>query len=335
MVDDQAKVGESATGGINIELKFADYDDLLETAMAAAWQTATKTGAGSSNDIDFAAAGGGVQVITGQAADWSSFVVGAWVRVKSASNSENNGVFKVTATDSTTLTVANTAGVSETSSTATVNQNMLRNGTTKKSLFIEKQFQDLTDVNLSFTGMRVDTWSLSIDAEAIISGGFTFLGEGAAAGASLAGSVTNASANQLMNASNNVGTLTEGGAALTTPLRTVTVQINNNLRGLPAVANSQNIGVNYGRAEVTGTITAYFQDLTLYNKFINQTGTSLVVPVTDPGGNTIVVSILNMKMSEGNPAAGGINQDIVLPLTFNGLRDSTTSAVLQIDSLAV
>jgi hypothetical protein len=212
---------------------------------------------------------------------------------------------------------------------------MLRNGTTKKSLFIEKQFQDLTDVNLSFTGMRVDTWSLSIDAEAIISGGFTFLGEGAAAGASLAGSVTNASANQLMNASNNVGTLTEGGAALTTPLRTVTVQINNNLRGLPAVANSQNIGVNYGRAEVTGTITAYFQDLTLYNKFINQTGTSLVVPVTDPGGNTIVVSILNMKMSEGNPAAGGINQDIVLPLTFNGLRDSTTSAVLQIDSLAV
>lgn len=72
----------------------------------------------------------------------------------------------------------------------------------------------------------------------------------------------------------------------------------------------------------------------MYNKFVNQTGTSLVVPVTDPGGNTLVFSVLNMKFSEGNPAAGGINQDIVLPLNFTGLRDATTSAVLQIDSLA-
>src|SRR5262245_59835881 len=116
MKDAQVQVGVDAQGDINIELRFADFDAILECALASTYATATKTGAGTSNNINFATSGGGVQVITGQSGDWNSFTVGAWVRVKSASNQANNGVFKITAKNSTQLTIANAVGVTEASS---------------------------------------------------------------------------------------------------------------------------------------------------------------------------------------------------------------------------
>src|SRR4029077_15036615 len=97
MKDAQVQVGVDAGGDMNIELRFADFDAILEVALASTYVSASKTGAGTSNNLAFAVAGSGVQVITGQAGDWNSFTVGAWVRVKLAAQTLNNGVFKVTA----------------------------------------------------------------------------------------------------------------------------------------------------------------------------------------------------------------------------------------------
>lgn len=331
MIDDQTKVGESASGGFETELKYADYNDILEVGMASTFAAQSVVG---SSDVSFAAPGSGVQVITDGGSGFGSFLVGAWVRVKNASNAANNGVFEVTAQTSSTLTVRNPNGASEASSSATINQNNLRNGSTKQSLFIEKQFLDLTDVNIWYTGMRVASMNFGVTADQIVTFGASFLGKQAFSGASVAGTVTNASANQVMNATSNVGTLVEGGASLATAIQSATMEVNNNLRALRGVGSSGAIGINFGTIGVSGQIGVYFEDLTMYSKFLNQTQSSLSIPVTDPDGNSIVLSILNMKFSDGNPEAGGINQDVILPMDYNGLRNATHSAVFQIDSLA-
>lgn len=334
MKDSQVQVGVDAQGDINFELRFADFEAIFECALANTFSTATKTGAGSANNIAFAAAGAGVQVITGQSGDWNSFTVGAWVRVKSASQAANNGVFKITAKTSTTLTVANASGVVEATSTATVSQKTMRNGTTKQSLLIEKQHQDLTNNYTNFRGMRVAGLSLSLQTESIVTGTVRFMGKsGNLATATVSGSLTNASANDSMTASLNVGSIVEGGAALSTAIKSITLDLNNNPRALAAVGQVAAIGVNLGSIALTGRVEAYFEDQVLLTKVYNHTSSSLQFQLTDPQGNAFVFTLAQLKWS-GNQTNPGIDQDAMLPLDFSCERNPTDNYMIQIDALA-
>jgi hypothetical protein len=334
MKDAQVQVGVSAEGDINFELRFADFAAILRCALASAFVAQSTTGAGTSNNFAFAAAGGGVQVITGPAAWTANYIVGAWVRIKLAANALNNGVFKITAKDSTTMTVANATGAAESASVAVIAQNTIRNGTTKRSLLIEKQYEDLTNNYISFRGMRVGRLSLSISTEQIVTGTVSFMGEqGYLGSATVSGSLTNASANDSMSASTNVGTVYENGVALATALKSLKIDLNNNLRSLAAIGHVAAIGVNMGSLQISGTIEAYYEDQILLAKVFSHASTSLSFLLTDPQGNTFVFTLAQLKAS-GNPNDPAIDQDVMLPLEFSGEKHSTDLYMIQIDALA-
>lgn len=334
MRDAQIQVGVDAGGDINFELRFADFAALFRCALASAFTLQSTTGAGTANNFGFAVAGAGVQVITGPAAWTTNYIVGAWVRVKLAAQALNNGVFKITALTSTTMTVANSTGVAEATSVAVIAQNTMRNGTTKRSLLIEKQYEDLTNVYVNFRGMRVSGLSLSIQTENIITGTVRFVGQqGRVAAATVSGSLTNASANDSMTASTNVGAIFEGGVLLSTALKSISFDLNNNIRPLAAMANVAAIGINQGSIQLTGRVEAYFEDLALYTKVINHTSSSLQFTVTDPQGNAFVFTLAQLKWT-GNPNDPGMDQDVMLPLEFSAEREPTANYMIQIDALA-
>lgn len=334
MRDGQVEVGVSAGGDINFELRFTDFQTLFKQALRSSWVTATKTGAGSLNDLAFAAAGGGVQVITGPSGWTTNFVLNAWVRVKSAAQSANNGVFKISAKNSTTLTIANSAGVVEANSTAVITMKYLRNGTTKQSVLIEKAYEDLSSTFEYFPGMRVSGFSLNIQSEQIVTGTFRFIGkQGFTSSATVSGSLTAAASDDSMNASVNVGNILENGASLSTALRSVTIDYNNNPRALQAIGNKAAIGVNLGSITITGRVEAYFENLTLLEKVRNHTVSGLSWRLTDPAGNVMIFNVGRLYFS-GNPTNPGINQDAMLPLDYSAERELTDSFMLQIDALA-
>ena len=332
MKDAQVQVGVDAGGDINFELRFTDFEATLEAALASTFVAATFTGAGG--NLDFAASSGGTQVLTAPAATWNSYIVGAWVRVSGA-NANNNGVFKITAKTSTTLTIANAAGTLQADADgASVKQKTMRNGTTKQSLLIEKQYEDLTNVYENFRGMRVAGLSLNIQTEEIVTGTVRFIGkQGFAAAATVSGSLTSPSANDSMTASLNVGNIVEGGASLSTAIKSITLDLNNNPRALAGVGNVSAIGVNLGSVMITGRVEAYFEDLTLLNKVRNHTSSSLEFRLTDPQGNVFVFTLAQLKWS-GNPANPGIDQDVMLPLDYSCERQPTDNYMIQIDALA-
>ena len=334
MKDAQVQVGVDAQGDINFELRFADFETILEAALASAFTAVSTTGAGTASNFGFAAAGAGVQVITGPAAWTTNYVVGAWVRVKLAANALNNGVWKITAKTSTTLTVANATGASEANSVAVIAQKTMRNGTTKQSLLIEKQHEDLTNNYTNFRGMRVAGLSLNLQTESIVTGAVRFMGKsGNIATATVSGSLTNPSANDSMTASLNVGSIVEGGAALSTAIKSITMDLNNNPRALAAVGNVAAIGVNLGSIALTGRVEAYFEDQVLLTKAYNHTSSSLEFRLTDPQGNAFVFTLAQLKWS-GNQTNPGIDQDAMLPLDFSCERQPTDNYMIQVDALA-
>ncbi len=334
MRDGQVEVGVSAGGDIPFELRFTDFQTLLEVAMSSTWAVASKTGAGSLNDVAFAAASGGTQVITGPSGWTTDFVLHAWVRVKSAAQAANNGVFQITAKTATTLTIANTSGVSETDSSAVITMKYLRNGITKQSVLIEKAYEDLSNTFEYFTGMRVAGFSLNVQAEQIVTGTFRFMGkQGFTSTATVSGSLTSASNDDSMNASVNVGNILENGASLSTALKSLTLDFNNNPRTLQAIGNKAAIGVNLGSIEIKGRVEAYFENLTLLDKVRNHTVSGLSFRMTDPDGNVMIFNIGRLYFS-GNPTNPGINQDAMLPLDYSAEREQVDSFMLQIDALA-
>jgi hypothetical protein len=295
------------------------------------WSSATFTGAGG--NLDFAASSGGTQVLTAPAATWDNYFVGAYVRISGA-NANNNGVFRITAKTSTTLTVNNATGTLQADADgATVLQKMARTGTYKHSFLFEKNFGDITQFT-SFRGMRVSTWALNVEAEQIVTGTFGFMGERALrAGTTVSGSVTPASADPIITATANMGRLEEGGVTLATKIRRVNFNLNANARQLTAVANKFPIGINMGSFEITGTVEAYFEDATMLDKMVNHTNSSLVFEFDDADDNRTIITITNLKFTSGWPVGAGLNQDVMLALDFTAIRDSVSNSMMQVDVL--
>jgi hypothetical protein len=82
------------------------------------------------------------------------------------------------------------------------------------------------------------------------------------------------------------------------------------------------------RLMVTGTVTAYFQDLTLLNKFINGTTTSLEFKLSD-GAHSIDVVIPNVYYTG---AVHNVTNDnpVTLSLPFRAIYDSSTASVISL-----
>jgi len=188
-------------------------------------------------------------------------------------------------------------------------------------------FKNCTPVNLD----------LSIAAEQDIAGTWGFMGGTPLAVATASvNSVTKivANTNPMMAASFHVGSILENGATLDDIyIQSVALSINKTPRRISAVGSSWGASIGFGSWSITGTLNAMFTGPSFYTKNLNNTATSLVIPVTDSSGNTIIITIGNMKFLDYNMNAAGKDQDLVQSLTFQGLLDTTYDCGIQFDFL--
>lgn len=334
-VPDLVQVGVDAQGEVGFELSYGAFDDWLLSALCATdtdWTTPfSKTGAGSAGDIQFTAP----STIACASATFTPLRVGQYIRVASATNPANNGIFKIATVAATTLTVVETTLANENSSTATITGSMIRNGTTEHSFLLEKKFGDIDEYD-AFPGMEIGQLSLDVRTEQIMTGSFTWNGKYAVAATNTldtAGGYDAATTADVMNATANVGTIQKNGSALATFLQSIQLQVNNNLRNKLAIGNNYAIGIGRGVVAVTGTITAYFEDLVLLNHIRNHDAISLHFRVADAAGNTYLITMPRIRATGGDPNAGGQNQDVVIPFGFQAVRDPTTGCTIQLDKL--
>lgn len=329
LIEDVIEVGAGSSGEFQFEHKFGDFDKLIEAALGMDFVAMTFTGTAN---LSFAASGAGVQVVTGPAATFTNYVDGTYVRVSGA-NAANNGVFRITAHASTTLTYTNATGTLQASTSATVAVKYSRTGTNKKSFLFEKSFADIARF-ISFRGMRVGTMALNFESGQILTGSFGLVGAGAfSAATTVSGSVTAASTNIVSAASSNMGRIEEGGIVLTTKIKSAKINLNTNARQLTGLGSKFPIGINYGSFDITGTIEAYFEDAALYDKFIAHTDSSLVVEIIDAADHRTIFTVANLKFTNAMPAGAGLNQDAMVSLDFVAKRNATTNAMMQVDIL--
>ena len=327
MVSDLIQTGAGASGGVNFEWSYGEYDDLLQGVLFGTWGNL----AGTTGEATITATFAATTITASTGTPFANIVAGQWVRISGAVNAQNNGWFKVaTATSSTVLTFAALTFTAEVGTASVkVQAGRLKNGTTQRSFTLERYNADLTQFT-TFKGMTAQSLALSIKPGAVLTGSIEFMGKDAvrAATTALPGTTTASLTGTVYNGVSNVANILEGGAAIaTTAITAFDLSINNNLRGQQAIGTLGYVGIGNGVSAITGSIGMYFADGTYYDKFLAAAASSLSLRIENgSGGVGYVLTLPNIKYTDASYPTPGINQDIIVTLPFQALRDTTTDA---------
>jgi hypothetical protein len=206
----------------------------------------------------------------------------------------------------------------------------LKVGTTLKSFSIEDYASDIDQARL-FTGMAVSQGQFSIAPNQMITSTFSFVGKDGTISQSEK-SVNAASTNTPFDSYSGAITLGNTGGALSS-LATVTsvdFSVNNALSPTFVVGSDSTPQLEFGRAVIEGSISAYFEDAALINRFLDETETAFKVTVNDPtGGNEYGFFFPRVKFNSANAEVGGPESRMVA-IDFVALYDATEGSNLTI-----
>jgi hypothetical protein len=270
-----------AGGDIVVDLRKGDYDNFLESAFMSAFADsatiATLTATGSA----------GVATLTFATQTIPPFPVGSAITVAGVTPSGYNGTYTVTACTATSVSYANATTGSQTVA-GTIKNRALKIGSTAKSFTIEDAAADIAQFRL-FTGMTVNTVAISIKPNAMIAATFSMIGKDMSiSGTSVDPTKDASSTNQPFDSYS--GAMAIGNASATGGLTSVAIitgidfSVTNSLAPTFVVGSATTPQLEFGMATVEGTITAYFEDASLINRFVNETTSAFQVTVNDPSG---------------------------------------------------
>jgi len=194
-------------------------------------------------------------------------------------------------------------------------------GTTPTYFSIEDYAADIDQARL-FTGMTVNTMAVSMAPNAMVTATFGMIGKDMTIGATE--KTLNAGAgNEPFDAYSgdiklgNVGSL---GSALTL-ITAMDFTLTNSFAPTFVIGEDTAPDLEFGTAALEGTVSAYFEDAVLINRFLNETESSLEVSVGD-GTNTLTFTLPRIKINSADVGVDGPTSRIV-NLSFTALRDDS------------
>ncbi len=201
-------------------------------------------------------------------------------------------------------------------------------GHTDRSFTIESWFADLVQSEM-YTGMKPGRASLSLPATGMATVDIEFAGQNVQTFTTEQFTSPNAAPTFGVTAAVN-GVLLLGSTQMTA-VRDLSIEINGNLGGAPVVGSNVIPNQFPGRVEVTGQFSAYFDDVTQRDAFLNETEQSMVVVLTtDNSAAADFISITLPRIKIGgaakNDAADGIVQTIPFQALLNGSGGTGTSS---------
>ena len=215
---------------------------------------------------------------------------------------------------------------------STFSTNVLKIGTTTKSFSIEDAATDIAQFRL-FTGMTVSSMAVSIKPNQMVTGTFSMIGKNMTiSGTSVDAVKTAASSNQPFDAYSGTLKIADAGGVLASSaiVTGFDFTLNNALAPTFVVGSSTTPQLEYGMATVEGTITAYFEDAALINRFLNETQTALEVSVDDPTGVSDYTFLFPRVKINGASVPVDNPTSRIISLPFVALYDTTEATNIKL-----
>jgi len=321
----------SVEGTIGGELALQAHDDFIEAALGGAWaNTVTNaTDIGVTNPDQVVRATGSFLT--------EGFRPGDVVALSGLAVGGDDGNYLVTAVTALAMTLVNldgsTIGITTEAAGAGPGVDLVGDrveiGTTKAFFTMERGFLDIAQYEV-FRGVTINSMAVDVQPENVptISYGVLGLDFDEATGTPLDGTPTAAPSNEAMSPFE--GGIYENGTLIAI-LTGIAFTLENGRTSQGAIGQNSAVDIAEGDAKVTGQVSALFTDAALYNKFVNETESSLWLRLVDPADNAEFINVVIPRIkytgaSKSPPKTG----DIVMDMPFMGLRHATTGTTLSI-----
>jgi hypothetical protein len=251
------------------------------------------------------------------------------------------GVYTITSLENNVLTTSPAPNaVVAAGDAVSVKGSMLRNPAdpseiTQRMFTLETAYADIGQY-MKQDGMVPGTFSIELSTGSIVTGSIGFQGrETVMAQAPVIGAVPydqlDTVSGEVANATTNVGAIIKDGATFGSAIQSLSLSGEANLRTQNGIGSKFAKGIGAGRFNLTGSMSVYFEDETLFNDFLNHATVSLSFAITDLDGQSYVFTVPAVKFSQDSIAPGGIDQDVMEGVEFTAIRDAATDCMLQID----
>ena len=348
-----------ATGGLNFALSFGTYDDLLggllNSTFAAdlAINSTVTTGVITVHD----SAGtpltnlGGSGFASNEAGMFDNVIAGQWIRVSGyATNPGNNGLFRVTAVDgpNVEIQVSDTAGAGaglvdaevSTGSEVYIQGGNLRNGTSFRSFFFEKQLS--ASLFLVYSGSYISDGNLTAQVGGFLEGTFNFLCAsedlGASSGTTTSGTgpAVAAPVGRVIDTVAGFSQLEQNDVAIAAVVQGISWTVTkNNARAQYGLGAAEAQGMARGTIDVSGTMSVYFTDFTLYNLYKAETDQIISFAALDNTGAGYIFTLPGATLMNPTIVAGGPDTDVVSDFELEGNEGTGdfVGVIMQIDRI--
>ena len=204
--------------------------------------------------------------------------------------------------------------------------NVIKIGTTPRYFSIEDYAADIDQARL-FSGCSVNTLSVSLAPNAMVAGTFGMVGK----------TMTMSATEKTQDAATDAspfdaysGDLEIGGAT-SAIVTAMDFTLTNGLAPTFVVGDDSAPSLEVGNAVIEGSMSVYFEDAAMINRFVNETETSLKVTVGDNAGtpNTLEFFFPRCKINSADVGVDGPTSRMIA-LSFVALRDDTEATSLRI-----
>jgi len=212
--------------------------------------------------------------------------------------------------------------------------NVLKVGTTPKFFSVEDYAADIDQARV-FTGLSVSTMGISLAPNQMVTTTFGMVGKDMTIGAVEKTQDAASGAAPFDAYSGDISIGNVGGATPVAIVTSLDFTLTNSFAPTFVIGDASAPSLEYGRAEVEGTLTAYFEDATLINRFLNETETEIEVSVDDPtGANSYTFTFPRVKINSADVGVDGPTSRMI-SLSFVALYDTTEGTNLKITRPAV
>ena len=194
---------------------------------------------------------------------------------------------------------------------------VIKRGALAAGMTIEKGFTDLAQYFM-FTGCKPEKLSGSVSPSGIFTGSLDFVGGGMTTATSpLDASLTASTHTPFME---HEAVVTEGGSGVT--VLGFDFEITNNIDEVLAVGSRVPVALTEGKGDCTGNLTLMFENMTAFNKFLNETATEAKIVFTN-GANILEFYFPEIRyIGDAVPKIANA-QGVVVPLKFRAIYDTS------------
>lgn len=204
----------------------------------------------------------------------------------------------------------------------------IENGITERSFSIEKAFSNLT--YQMYSGMHVNTFTINIAADSQITGSVDLVGTGYSSKATAYDPTPNSAISGGEFTSHNLR-IKEDGVDLGVGV-SLTLNINNNLTPAFALGDDTAKEIIDGRCVVDGTLVIYFDSVDIYNKFKDDTESSLQLDLINVTNGVGTVYTFLLPRTKYTTASDPVSDEgvVQVSMAFSALQDDSAGNTISI-----